>query len=231
LPYPNSNTLIRIGSAIIPDCENWTGLIINGLPPLPPSRARAKDINLNRRIKIKEVIELKEYKGLVTLKGNPVTLTGNEANVGDKAPDFEVLDNDLNRVKLSSFKGKVVVISAVPSLDTPVCDMETRRFNREAGKIGDDVVILTISVDLPFAQKRWCGAAGVENVVTLSDHREVSFGTSYGVLIRELRLLARVIFVIDREGVIKYKQVVREVAEEPDYDEVLKAMDKLMAKV
>jgi thiol peroxidase len=122
----------------------------------------------------------------------------------------------------------VVVISAVPSLDTPVCDMETRRFNSEAAKLSDDIVILTISMDLPFAQKRWCGAAGVDKVVTLSDHREAEFGKAYGVLIKELRLLARAVFVIDAEGVVRYVQLVNEVAEEPDYDAVISAAKNLV---
>ena len=116
---------------------------------------------------------------------------------------------------------------SVPSLDTAVCDMETRRFNKEAEGLGPDVVILTISMDLPFAQKRWCGAAGVDRVVTLSDHREASFGLGYGMLIKELRLLARSIFVVDREGLIRYIQVVGEITDEPDYDEVLDAVRKI----
>jgi thiol peroxidase len=168
-----------------------------------------------------------ERTGLITMKGNPLTLVGKQLKVGEVAPGFEVLDNDLSPVKFSSFRGKVCVISSVPSLDTPVCDMETRRFNEEAGKLGEDIQILTISMDLPFAQKRWCGASGVDKVITLSDHRDASFGTDYGVLIKELRLLARVVFVIDREGVIRYIQIVKEQTEEPDYDAVLKAIHAL----
>jgi thiol peroxidase len=161
------------------------------------------------------------------MKGNPLTIVGKELKVGGAAPDFEVLDNDLSPVRFSSFRGKICVISSVPSLDTPVCDMETRRFNEEAGKLGEDIQILTISMDLPFAQKRWCGASGVDKVITLSDHRKASFGTDYGVLIKELRLLARVVFVIDREGVIRYIQIVKEQTEEPDYDAVLEAIHAL----
>jgi thiol peroxidase len=164
---------------------------------------------------------------IITMMGNPLTLIGKELKVGDPAPDFEVLDNDLSPVKLSSYRGKICIITSVPSLDTPVCDMEIRRFNEEAGKTGKDAVTLTISMDLPFAQKRWCGAAGVENVITLSDHRETVFGTAYGVLIKELRLLARAIFVVDREGIIQYIQLVNEVTEEPDYQAVLDAVNKL----
>ena len=170
---------------------------------------------------------MSERAGIITMKGNPLTLTGNELKVGDPAPDFEVLDNDLGPVKLSSFRGGICVISSVPSLDTPVCDMETRRFNEEAGNLGTDIKILTISMDLPFAQKRWCGAAGVDKVITLSDHRDASFGNAYGVLIKELRLLARVVFVVDGEGVIRYIQVIKELTEEPDYDAVLDAVNAL----
>jgi thiol peroxidase len=166
---------------------------------------------------------MKERKGLITMKGSPLTLVGNEVKVGEPAPDFEVIANDMSSVKLSSFKGKVCIICSVPSLDTSVCDMETRRFNEEAGKIGSDVVVLTISMDLPFAQKRWCGAAGVKNVQTLSDHRDASFGKAYGVLIKELRLLARAVFVLDRDGIIRYIQIVDELTNEPDYETALDA--------
>jgi len=171
---------------------------------------------------------MEERSAAVTMHGNPLTLVGQELNVGDAAPDLELLDNDLNAVKLSSFQGKVCVISVVPSLDTPVCDMQTRRFNEAAGKLGDDVVILTISMDLPFAQKRWCGAADVKRVITLSDHRDAAFGTAFGVLIKELRLLGRSIFVLDRSGIIQYIQNVKELSEEPDYDTVLEATQKIV---
>jgi thiol peroxidase len=166
---------------------------------------------------------MKERKGLITMKGSPLTLVGNEVKVGEPAPDFEVIANDMSSVKLSSFKGKVCIICSVPSLDTSVCDMETHRFNEEAGKLGSDVVVLTISMDLPFAQKRWCGAAGVKNVQTLSDHRDASFGKAYGVLIKELRLLARAVFVLDRDGIIRYIQIVDELTNEPDYETALDA--------
>ena len=169
-----------------------------------------------------------ERSGAVTMRGNPLTLIGSEVKVGDPAPDIEVLDNDLAPVRLSDYKGKVCIVSTVPSLDTPVCDMETRRFNQEAAELGDDIVILTISTDLPFAQKRWCGAAGVEKVVTLSDHRDAAFGDAYGVLVKELRLLARSVFVVDKEGIIRYIQLVKEIAEEPDYDAVINAAKELV---
>jgi thiol peroxidase len=161
------------------------------------------------------------------MKGNPLTLMGNEVKVREMAPDFVVLDNNLSPVKFSSFRGKTCILSSVPSLDTPVCDMETRKFNEEAGRLGPDVAILTVSMDLPFAQKRWCAAAGVDKVQTLSDHRDASFGTSYGVLIKELRLLARAVFLVDRKGIIQYIQLVKEVTKEPDYEAALNTLRKL----
>ena len=170
---------------------------------------------------------MKERTGMITMKGNPLTLMGNEVKVGEMAPDFVVLDNNLSPVKFSSFRGKTCILSSVPSLDTPVCDMETRKFNEEAGQLGPDVAILTVSMDLPFAQKRWCAAAGVDKVQTLSDHRDASFGTSYGVLIKELRLLARAVFLVDRKGIIQYIQLVKEVTKEPDYEAALNTLRKL----
>lgn len=164
----------------------------------------------------------------VTVHGNPVTLEGAPVNVGDKAPDAIVLDNDLNEVSIDDYAGKTRVICSVPSLDTDVCDRETRRFNEEAGKLGDGVAVLTISMDLPFAQKRWCGAAGVENVVTLSDHRDAAFGKAYGVLIKELRILARAVFVVDADGVVQYKELIDEITNEPNYEAALKAVNKLV---
>lgn len=165
-----------------------------------------------------------ERPGLVTVKGNPLTLLGQDPALSVKAPIFSAVDNDLNSKTLSDFQGKVVIVVSVPSLDTPICDLETRRFNQEAAKLGQDVAILTLSMDLPFAQKRWCGAAGVDRVITLSDHREAAFGLGYGVLIKELRLLARAIFVIDQKGILRYKQLVPELSQEPDYDSVLKTV-------
>lgn len=170
---------------------------------------------------------MEERTGIVTMKGNPLTLLGSMVKVGDPAPDFTALDNDLKPVNFSSYRGKVCIVSSVPSLDTPVCDKETRRFNEEAAKLGSDVALLTISMDLPFAQKRWCAAAGIDKVQTLSDHRDASFGMSYGVLIKELRLLARAVFLVDREGVVRYTELVKEVTDEPDYEAVLGAVSKL----
>jgi thiol peroxidase len=170
---------------------------------------------------------MEERKGMVTMKGNPLTLVGKALKVGDRAPDFGVLDNNLSPVSLSSYRGKACIISAVPSLDTPVCDLETRRFNQEAANLSPDVVILTVSMDLPFAQKRWCGAAGVDRVITLSDHKDASFGAAYGVLIKELRLLARAVFVVDRKGVIQHIEIVKELTQEPNYEAALQAAKKL----
>ena len=165
---------------------------------------------------------------VVTFMGNPLTLVGPEIKPGMAAPDFAVVNNDLGPVTLADIKGKVAVISAVPSLDTPVCDMETRRFNQEAQALGDKVKVLTVSMDLPFAQKRWCGNAGVENVQTVSDYQTASFGQAYGVLIDGLRLLARAIFVVDAAGKVAYVQVVPELTHEPDYAAVLDAVKKLL---
>ena len=171
---------------------------------------------------------MQERSGLITMKGGPLTLVGPELAINDVPLDVSLLDNDLKPVKLSSYKGKICIISSVPSLDTPVCDMQTRRFNSEAGNLGDDVAIVTVSMDLPFAQKRWCGAAGVDKVATLSDYRDAAFGEAYGVLIKELRLLARAIFILDREGALRYQQLVKEVSQEPDYEDVLEAVKKLV---
>ena len=167
---------------------------------------------------------MEDRKDIITMKGQPLTLLGKGLKVGEPALDFEALTNDLSPIKLSSFRGKTCIISSVPSLDTSVCDTMTRRFNEEAGSLGGDVVVLTISMDLPFAQGRWCGAAGVKNVQTLSDHRDASFGNAFGVLIKELRLLARAVFVVDKEGIVRYVQIVNELTNEPDYEAVLQAV-------
>jgi len=137
------------------------------------------------------------------------------------------LANDLAEASLKDFAGKVLILCSVPSLDTPTCDLETRRFNQEAAALGPDIQILTVSMDLPFAQKRWCGAAGVTAVKTLSDHREASFGLNYGVLLEGLRLLARAVFVVDKAGVVVHAQIVPEVSSEPDYAAALQAAKAL----
>lgn len=170
-----------------------------------------------------------ERKSAVTFKGNPITLVGPEVKVGDTAPDFKVLANDLSEVTLANSKGKTRVISVVPSLDTPVCDLQTKRFNEEAGKFPKDVVVYTVSTDLPFAQKRWCGASSATNIQALSDHRETSFGTAYGVLIKELRLLSRAVFIVGADDKIQYAEYVKEVTQHPNYDAALNAL-KAVAK-
>lgn len=158
----------------------------------------------------------------ITFKNSPVTLLGNEVKVGDHAPDFTVLANDLSPVTLADTKGKVRLISVVPSIDTGVCDAQTRRFNEDASEV-ENVEVLTISVDLPFAQKRWCASNGLENVQTLSDHRDLSFGEAYGVHIKELRLLARAVFVIDANDKVAFVEYVSEATNHPDYEAAIEA--------
>ena len=157
------------------------------------------------------------------MRGNPLTLVGPELKAGDPAPDFEVVDGTLSPIHLSNTGNKTRVFSVVPSLDTPVCDMQTKRFNEEAAKL-DDVDIYTISMDLPFAQKRWCGAFGVDRVKMLSDHKEGSFGSNYGTLIKDLRIESRAIFVISPDNKVKYAEYVKEVSNHPDYDAALAAV-------
>lgn len=161
----------------------------------------------------------------VTFQDNPVTLLGSELKVGDEAPDFSVLSNDLQEKSLHDYKGKIKLISVVPSVDTGVCAKQTKRFNEEADKL-DNVHVLTISMDLPFAQSRWCSAEGVKNIDLLSDHRDADFGEKYGVLIQELRLLARSIFVVDSNEKVTYVEYVSEVTNHPDYDAALEAAKK-----
>jgi len=163
----------------------------------------------------------------ITMKGNPITLLGNQVSVGQTAPDATLVANDLSEVKLSSFKGQTLILSVVPSLDTGTCDLQTKRFSKEAAALGGDAKILTISMDLPFAQKRWCGATGVNNIQTLSDYRTASFGEAYGLLIKGLRLLTRAVLIVDKSGKIQYKQLVQEVTKEPDYDAVLTALKSI----
>jgi len=164
----------------------------------------------------------------VTMQKKPVTLVGNKVKEGDKAPDFTVVDQNLQPKSLKDYTGKVKLISVTPSLDTPVCDMQARRFNEEAAKLGENVAVLNISVDLPFAIKRFCNAAGIYKVETLSDYKDVSFGENYGVLIKELRLLARSVFIIDDKDIIRYIEVVPEVTNEPDYDKALSKLGKIL---
>lgn len=164
----------------------------------------------------------------VLFGGNPLALAGNSIKVGDKAPEFSAVDNGLKPVKLSDFKGKVKLLSIFPSIDTGVCSMQTHKFNKEAGSFGDKVAFIAISVDLPFALKRFCGAEGINNLTTLSDYKEVDFGNKYGYLIKNLRLLARGVVVIDKDDVIRYVEVVPNVGQEPNYDEALKVLKTLV---
>lgn len=166
--------------------------------------------------------------GVATFKGNPITLVGPQLKAGDPAPQFTVSKNLLEDVTLTDYAGKIKLISVVPSLDTGVCDAQTRRFNSEAAGLGDDVVILTISTDLPFAQARWCGAAGIDSVITLSDHKETSFGQAYGVLIKEFRLDMRSIFVVDKNDTLAYVEYLGEMAEHPDYEAAISAVKALL---
>jgi thioredoxin-dependent peroxiredoxin len=170
-----------------------------------------------------------ERKGAVTMRGNPMTLVGPELKAGQKAPAFTAVGKGLAPVTLDQFKGKVKIIAAIPSIDTPVCDAETRRFNEEASKLPGDVQILTISMDLPFAQARWCGAAGVDKVTTISDWRAAEFGQKYGALIKELHLLARAVFVIDKNDNVVYSEYVKEVANQPNFEAALEAARKAVA--
>jgi thiol peroxidase len=163
-----------------------------------------------------------ERQGATTLRGNPLTVLGPALKPGEKAPDFKAVDDSLKDVDLAGTGSGVRIFSVVPSLDTPVCDAQTKRFNEEAGKL-PDVKIYTFSMDLPFAQKRWCGAYGVDHVKMISDHRDGSFGEAYGTLIKDLRILSRAIFVVDKNNVIRHAEYVKEVADHPDYEAALAA--------
>ena len=169
-----------------------------------------------------------ERNGIITFRGNPLTLVGNAVKAGDKAPPFTVLDKDMTPVSLSDFAGKVKIVSVTPSLDTPTCNLQAMTFNDKAGALSDDIVIVNISMDLPFAIARFCSAQGIDKLRTLSDHRDASFGNAYGVLMKELRLLARSIFVIDKGDTIRYVQIVPEMTDEPDYEKALEAAKKLV---
>lgn len=168
-----------------------------------------------------------KIKDKVTFKGNPVTLVGNEVKTGDVAPEFTVLTPKLEKIKLSDYKGKIVVIAVFPSIDTGVCALQLARFNQEAASFGDDVQLLTISADLPFALGRYCADKGIENALTVSDHRELDFGTKYGFVIKELRLLSRGTVIIDKNGIIKYVEYVPEVGQHPNYEKALEIIREL----
>ncbi|MBZ0270655.1 thiol peroxidase [bacterium] len=162
--------------------------------------------------------------GTVKLGQNDVTLVGNAINVGDAAPDATLVNTSLQTVKLSDYKGKTLVVAPFLSVDTGVCDAELKHFAEAAKDLGDDVRIVAISVDQPFTQKRWCGAAGVDNIDTLSDHRDVNFGLAWGVLMEETRQLARAVFVVDKEGIVRYKEVLPKVGEQPNFEAALAAV-------
>jgi thiol peroxidase len=163
-----------------------------------------------------------ERSAATTLRGNPMTVLGPELKAGDKAPDFHAVDDSLKPVDLAATGHGVRIFSVVPSLDTPVCDAQTKRFNDEAGKL-PSLTIYTFSMDLPFAQKRWCGAFGVDHVKMVSDHRDGSFGQAYGTLIKDLRIMSRAIFVVDKDNVVRHAEYVKEVADHPNYDAALAA--------
>ena len=169
-----------------------------------------------------------ERQGVITFKGNPMTLVGQPIKAGDTAPGFRVVDNALQAVTLASSAGKIRLITVVPSLDTPVCDTMTRTFNQDAAKLPGNVAVYTVSLDLPFAQKRWCGNAGIERVQTLSDYQDRAFVLNYGLLIKELKLAARAVLVIDASDRISYLQIVPEVTSEPDYTAALDAVKALL---
>ncbi len=169
-----------------------------------------------------------ERAGAATFQGNPLTLLGPELKPGERAPDFKVLASDLSEVSLGKTAGKIRLISVVPSIDTPVCDQQTRFFNQKASDLGDNTLVLTVSMDLPFAQKRWCAAAGIDRVEMLSDHRDASFGQSYGTLIKELRLESRAIFVVDENDILRYVEYVKEITTHPDYEAALQAAKSVM---
>ena len=172
--------------------------------------------------------DYQEREAAVLFKGNPATLLGPEVKVGDAAPDFQVVDNGVAPVTLATDAGKVRLITVVPSLDTPVCDTMTRQFNQQAAELPDSVVVYTVSVDLPFAQKRWCGNAGIDKVQTLSDYQERSFGLNYGLLLQGLKLLARAVIVIDQNDKVAYYELVPEVTAEPDYAAAMEAVKNLV---
>jgi thioredoxin-dependent peroxiredoxin len=168
-----------------------------------------------------------ERNGIVTSHGRPLTLIGPDLAISERAPDFTVLDGQLQEVRLSDHAGKIKVISVTPSLDTTVCDLQLRRFNSEAAKLPAGIVVMNVSMDLPFAVSRFCTAAGIDRVLALSDHRDASFGLAFGVLIKELRLLARSIFILDRDNVVRYREIVPDLSSHPDYEKALQALQTI----
>lgn len=170
-----------------------------------------------------------ERTGIVTSHGRSLTLLGPDLDVGALAPDFTVLDGSVQEVRLSDHGGKIKVISVTPSLDTPVCDLQLRRFNSEAANFPAGIVVMNVSMDLPFAVSRFCTAAGIDRVLALSDHRDASFGLAFGVLIKERRLLARSIFILDRDNVVRYREIVPDLSSHPDYEKALQALQAVIA--
>ncbi|MFN4033103.1 MAG: thiol peroxidase [Fimbriimonadales bacterium] len=170
-----------------------------------------------------------ERSNAVTFQGQPLTLVGNALKPGEPAPDATVVKQDLTPVNIHDYKGHVLLISVVPSLDTSVCSAQTKRFNEEASKLPDSVKLVTVSMDLPFAQKRFCGAEGIDKIEVLSDHREGAFGQAYGTLVKELRILCRAVFVVDAQGVVRYAEYVPEITNHPNYDAALQAVRQLIA--
>jgi len=168
-----------------------------------------------------------ERLGAVTSRGNPLTVIGDPLKVGDKAPNFKLTAADFSQVSLADSAGKIRLISVIPSLDTGICDAQTRRMNEEAGRLGEDVVVITVSAEHPLNQKRWCGAAGVDKVQVLSDHMDMNFGRAYGTYIKELRLEQRSIFVIDKDDTIRYIEYVPEISQHPNYEAALTAVRRL----
>ena len=166
-----------------------------------------------------------ERTGVITFRGKPMTLRGRELEAGDEAPHFRLVGNDLSNIECKSFHGKVRVLSVAPSIDTPVCATQTRTFNKEAAGLSEEVVILSVSLDLPFALKRFCGAEGIERVITGSDYKYREFGEAYGVLISELGLLTRAVFVVNRDDKVIHVEYVPEVTNEPDYTTALEAVE------
>lgn len=164
-----------------------------------------------------------ERTGQITMKGNPMTLIGDEVKVGSPAPDATLTAVDLSARKISDYRGKVVILSTVPSIDTGTCNVQTRRFNEEATGLGDDVAVVTVSMDLPFAQKRWCGDASVDKIDMLSDYKTHEFGPAYGLRVKELGVIARSVTVIDKHGNVTYHELVKEIADEPNYEKALEA--------
>lgn len=172
-------------------------------------------------------VKYMERTGIITFQGNPLTLMGPALSVGDKAPDFNVLDKGLAPKELKDYENRIKVISVTPSLDTPVCDLQIHWFNEDAANHPDDVSVINISMDLPFALGRFCSTKGIERAEALSDHKDASFGNNWGVLIKELRLLARAVFIVDKDDVIRYIEIVPEVTHEPDYEKALQALKEV----